>query len=126
MKLPDSGVGERKFRMVGIAPQALPGKFCPGLFQNPKSQQGTALVLRPVILNLLRRRQYLDRQLQIYRPFQRFGINADHAVNYKCDEKGTALNYEVINEAVCTVRACRPLGAGWKKRIDEDVKKRGK
>ena len=32
----------------------------------------------------------------------------------------------VINEAVCSVRACRPLSADWKKRIDEDVKKRGK
>ena len=57
---------------------------------------------------------------------KRFGIGADHAVNYKCDEAGTALNYEVISEAVCSVRACKPLGTGWKKRIDEDVKKRGK
>ena len=56
----------------------------------------------------------------------RFGISADHAVNYKCDEKGTALNYEVISEAACSVRACRPLSADWKKRIDEDVQKRGK
>ena len=57
---------------------------------------------------------------------KRFGISADRAVNYKCDEEGTALNYEVISEAVCSVRACRPLSADWKKRIDEDVKKRGK
>ena len=57
---------------------------------------------------------------------KRFGISADHAVNYKCDEKGTALNYEVISEAACSVRACRPLSADWKKRIDEDVQKRGK
>ena len=57
---------------------------------------------------------------------KRFGISADRAVNYKCDEEGTALNYEVIGEAVRTVRASRPLSAGWKKRIDEDVQKRGK
>ena len=38
----------------------------------------------------------------------RFGIGADRAVNYKCDEAGTALNYEVISEAVCSVRAARP------------------
>lgn len=56
----------------------------------------------------------------------RFGIGADRAVDYKCDEAGTALNYEVINEAVCSVRASRPLTAGWKRRIDEDVRKRGK
>ena len=57
---------------------------------------------------------------------KRFGISADRAVNYKCDEEGTALNYEVISEAVCSVRACRPLSADWKRRIDEDVQKRGK
>ena len=57
---------------------------------------------------------------------KRFGISADRAVNYKCDEEGTALNYEVISDAVCSVRACKPLSADWKKRIDEDVKKRGK
>ncbi|MDD7645679.1 MAG: hypothetical protein PUJ35_00355 [Ruminococcus bromii] len=57
---------------------------------------------------------------------RRFGIGADRAVSYKCDEAGTALNYEVISEAVCGVRASRPLSAAWKKRIDEDVRKRGK
>ena len=56
----------------------------------------------------------------------RFGIAPDRAVNYKCDEAGTALNYEVIGEAVCSVRAARPLGAGWKRRIDEDVRKRAR
>ena len=57
---------------------------------------------------------------------RRFSISADRAVNYKCDEAGTALIYEVIGEAVCTVRASRLLGADWKKRIDEDAQKRGK
>ena len=57
---------------------------------------------------------------------QRFGIDADRAVTYKCDAAGTALNYDVISEAVCHVRASRPLDAGWKARIDQDVKKRGR
>ena len=57
---------------------------------------------------------------------KRFGIDADRAVTYKCDEAGTALNYDVISEAVCHVRASRPLDAGWKARIDADVKKRGR
>ena len=56
---------------------------------------------------------------------KRFGIDADRAVTYKCDAAGTALNYDVISEAVCHVRASRPLDAGWKSRIDEDVRKRG-
>ena len=55
-----------------------------------------------------------------------FGIDADRAVSYKSDAAGTALNYEVIGEAICRVRAEMPLTAGWKVRIDEDVKKRGR
>ena len=54
-----------------------------------------------------------------------FGIDEAHAVNYHCDKEGTALNYEVVSEAIRTVRACAPLGRDWKKRIDEDYKKRG-
>ena len=57
---------------------------------------------------------------------KRFGISEDRAVTYKCDAAGTALNYDVISEAVCHVRASLPLSAGWKSRIDEDVKKRGR
>ena len=57
---------------------------------------------------------------------KRFGIDEDRAVTYKCDAAGTALNYDVISEAVCHVRASRPLDAGWKARIDQDVKKRGR
>ena len=57
---------------------------------------------------------------------KRFGIDEDRAVTYKCDAEGTALNYDVISEAVCHVRASRPLDAGWKARIDQDVKKRGR
>ena len=57
---------------------------------------------------------------------KRFGIDADRAVTYKCDAAGTALNYDVISEAVCHVRASQPLDAGWKARIDADVKKRGR
>lgn len=55
----------------------------------------------------------------------RFGIHADHAANYHSDEGGTALNYEVLSEAICNVRACSaPLDAGWKRRIDADYRKR--
>lgn len=58
---------------------------------------------------------------------RRFGIDENMAANYHSDEVGTALNYEVISEAITSVRACgaAPLSADWKKRIDEDYKKRG-
>ena len=57
---------------------------------------------------------------------RQFGIDEDRAVNYHCDRKGTALNYEVVSEAIRTVRSCVPLGRDWKKRIDEDFRKRGR
>ena len=69
---------------------------------------------------------FLGANIDAAREAARFGIGADRAVNYKCDQAGTALNYEVIGEAVCCVRAAQPLGANWKVRIDADVKKRGR
>ena len=56
----------------------------------------------------------------------RFGIDADHAANYHADRLGTAVIYEAVSEAVCSVRACRPMKADWKRNIDADYKKRGK
>lgn len=54
-----------------------------------------------------------------------FGINKDYAANYHCDGEGTALNYEVLNEAICRVRGeSKPLSADWKERIDADYEKR--
>ena len=46
------------------------------------------------------------------------------SVNYHSDSEGTQLNYEVLSEAICAVRCSTPLGADWKKRIDEDYKAR--
>jgi len=36
----------------------------------------------------------------------KFGIAANRALNYKCDKKGTRLNYEVICNTVSAYRAC--------------------
>ena len=57
---------------------------------------------------------------------KRFGIDASMASNYHCDEEGTALNYEVISEAITSVRTCAaPLSADWKQKIDADYRRRG-
>ena len=55
-----------------------------------------------------------------------FGIAEDRAVNYNCDSKGTALNYRVLSDTICAVRASRPISAEWKKDIDADYERRGK
>ena len=70
--------------------------------------------------------RFLGANIDAAREAARFGIAPDRAVDYKCDAQGTALNYEVISEAVRCVRASRPLGADWKRRIDADVKRRGR
>lgn len=53
-----------------------------------------------------------------------FGIGADRAVNYHADQAGTQLNYEVLSDAICAVRASAPLSADWKGRIEKDFKSR--
>ncbi len=50
----------------------------------------------------------------------RIGIGADRAVTYNCDAAGTALNYQVLSDAVSSVRSAAPLAANWKERIEED------
>lgn len=56
----------------------------------------------------------------------KFGISADRAANYHSDHIGTALNYEVLADAVCEMRgSAKAIGADWKKRIDEDFRRRG-
>ena len=71
---------------------------------------------------------FLGANIDAAKEAARFGISADRAVRYQSDRVGTALNYEVISEAVSSVRACPgvPLAAGWKDRIEADFKKRGK
>lgn len=61
----------------------------------------------------------------------RFGISADRAVNYENDHIGASLNYEVLSEAVSSVRkarstaeASKALNQGWSSRIKADYAKR--
>ena len=57
---------------------------------------------------------------------RRFGIGADRAVNYHADRQGTEIIYDTVAEAVCSVRAARPLSAEWSARINEDYNGRRK
>lgn len=42
---------------------------------------------------------FLGANIDAAKEAARFGISAERAVDYKCDEVGTALNYDVISEA---------------------------
>lgn len=54
----------------------------------------------------------------------RFGIDADRAANYHSDSLGTALNYDVLGDAIHAVRGGKPLDSNWKQRIDKDYQSR--
>ena len=69
---------------------------------------------------------FLGANIDAAKEAARFGIDADRAANYHADTKGTEVIYEAVCETVCDFRASRPMAAGWKKRIDEDFKKRGR
>lgn len=56
---------------------------------------------------------------------RQFGIGADRAVRYCPDQAGTRLNYEVLSDAISTVRCSAPLEADWQARIRVDYERRG-
>ncbi len=67
---------------------------------------------------------FLGANIDAVETARHFGIGADRAVTYRSDSQGTQLNYAVVSEAVCDLRAARPLSKEWKRDIEEDVKKR--
>ena len=69
---------------------------------------------------------FLGANIDAAKEAARFGIDESRAANYHADSVGTAVIYEAMSEAVCNIRACRPMNADWKRTIDADYKKRGK
>ncbi len=63
---------------------------------------------------------FLGANIDAVETAKHFGIDKDRAVNYHSDKKGTKLNFEVLSDAICSVRCSAPLDAAWKERIDED------
>ena len=69
---------------------------------------------------------FLGANIDAAREAARFGISEDRAANYHADSLGTSVIYEAVSEAVCNVRASRPMSREWKQNIDADYQKRGK
>ena len=67
---------------------------------------------------------FLGANIDAVETAKHFGIARDRAVNYHADKCGTRLNYEVVGEALCEMRASMPLSANWSKRISEDFEDR--
>jgi uncharacterized protein YegL len=55
---------------------------------------------------------------------KKFGIDADRAVNYRADKRGTNLNYKVMNETITELRVNKSIRADWKEDIDTNFKER--
>ncbi len=53
-----------------------------------------------------------------------FGIQADRAVNYRADRKGTRVLYECVGKAVGSIRANAPMKADWSQDIAADYASR--
>ena len=69
---------------------------------------------------------FLGANIDAAREAARFGIGEEFSANYHADHQGTAVIYKAVSEAVCSVRASRPMNREWKRSIDEDYEKRGK
>ena len=67
---------------------------------------------------------FLGANIDAAKEAARVGIRPEFAVDYHADRKGTAVIYEAVNEAVCSVRACREMPTDWRKTADEDFKNR--
>lgn len=54
------------------------------------------------------------------------GISRERASQFKCDSEGTSLVYASVNEVMSCARACAPISANWNKKLNDDVKRRGR
>jgi uncharacterized protein YegL len=68
---------------------------------------------------------FLGANIDAVKEAARFGIHADCAANYHADSQGTGVIYKAVSQAVCELRASRPMSEEWKRSIDEDYQKRG-
>ena len=69
---------------------------------------------------------FLGANIDAAKEATRFGIDTDRAANYHADHQGTAVIYEAVSEAVCSVRACKPMSAEWRRKVDKDYESRKK
>jgi uncharacterized protein YegL len=53
-----------------------------------------------------------------------YGIAPNRAVNYHADQDGTRVVYDTVCEAVCNLRASKPLSDDWGERINRDYQGR--
>ena len=50
------------------------------------------------------------------------GISRERAATFCCDSEGVSGNYAEMSEVMCSFRENKPIGRGWKKRIESRVR----
>lgn len=73
---------------------------------------------------------FLGANMDAIKEADSFGIGADRSVTFRNDSQGIETNYRVLSDTICMMRCAKPdaapLGAEWKREIEEDFKKRGR
>jgi len=67
---------------------------------------------------------FLGANMDAVETAKRFGIERNRAVRYHSDHEGTRLNYEVISDAVCSMRTTACIPKDWQQRIEDDYRAR--
>ena len=60
---------------------------------------------------------------------KKFGIDEDRSVTYENDSVGVAMNYRVVEEAICCMRSAPRMSdvdGSWKQKIEEDFNRRNR
>ena len=65
---------------------------------------------------------FLGANIDAVETARHYGIERNRAVTYRSDHEGTRLNYEVIHDAVASVRACSTIPQGWKTKLEDSMK----
>lgn len=65
---------------------------------------------------------FLGANIDAVETAKEFGIGHEYAANYHADSAGVELNYKVVSEAICKMRACpdEVLQKDWKAEIEAD------
>jgi uncharacterized protein YegL len=77
---------------------------------------------------------FIGANIDAYAEAQKYGIRKDRAVNYVCDDIGTANVYAGVSKAVCSVMMAESLcevegcldDSAWDEEINADYQRRGK
>ncbi len=69
---------------------------------------------------------FLGANMDAVETARRYGIDEDRAVDFYTDTEGVDLEYDVVSATVTSMRSSnRPIGRDWKKRLEEDKRRRG-